>query len=104
MLSSMTKNFTRIPNELFQAQTLDLRAIGLYAYLAYRSYSGHSQIAFPSQKTMMTDLKIGSDTTFRKILFILIDNGFIKYKKGSTFTGNSHYSLLIPKITEFNSS
>lgn len=94
------KNFTMIPNELFQSRILSLKAIGLYAYLRYRSYSGNAEIRFPSQRTIMKDLGIGSDHTLRKITRELEEKGFLTVKKGSIYTGNSHYFLLVPKIYE----
>ena len=83
MQSYLNKNFTQIPNELFQARTLDLKAIGLYAYLKYRSFFGNAVKAYPSQKKIMKDLKIGSDTTLRKIIRELEANEFLIVKKGS---------------------
>jgi len=97
---ALVKNYTQIPNELFQNQNLDIKAIGLYAYLKYRSYSGNAQKSFPCQKTMMKELGIGSSNTFKKIVDELIKNEFLKVKKGSIFTGNSSYDLLIPKKCE----
>lgn len=102
MKFSPNKNFTLIPNEVFQAQTLSLKAIGLYAYLRYKSYCGHGEIAFPSQKKIMKELKIGSDHTLRKIIIELEESGFLKVKRGSYFTGNSQYLTIIPKICEKN--
>lgn len=93
---SLNKNFTQIPNELFQAHTLGLKAIGLYSYLKYRSFFGNAVKAYPSQKKIMKDLKIGSDTTLRKIIRELEANEFLIVKKGSVFTGNTQYFLSLP--------
>ncbi len=46
----------------------------------------------------MKDLKIGSDNTLRNVIRELENNGFLSVKKGSIFTGNSRYKLLVPKI------
>jgi len=46
---------------------------------------------------MMKELDIGSSNTFKKIVDELVENEFLKVKKGSIFTGNSSYDLLIPK-------
>lgn len=100
----LTKNYTQIPNEIFQAQILSIKAIGLYTYLKYKSYCGNAQMAFPSQKKIMKDLNIGSDHTLRNVIRELENNGFLNVKRGSIFTGNSRYKLLIPKIYDKDSS
>lgn len=94
---AMVRNFTQIPNELFQSQELSLKAIGLYAYLKYRSYSGHAKKSFPSQLQMMKELGIGSQSTLKKIIDELVVYDFLYVKRGSIYTGNSYYKLLIPK-------
>ena len=96
----LTKNFSQIPNEVFQAKTLSIKAIGLYSYLRFKSYCGNAQMAFPSQKKIMKDLNIGSDNTLRSVIRELENNGFLNVKRGSIYTGNSRYKLLIPKIYE----
>lgn len=96
----MVRNFTQIPNELFQARNLSVKAIGLYSYLKFKSYTGNAHRVFPSQKRIMKELNIGSDNTVRKIVTELIENNFLTVKKGSIFTGNSQYKLLVPKICE----
>src|SRR5690554_672260 len=93
----LTKNYTQIPNELFQSQALSLKAIGLYSYLSYKSYFGNAQMAFPSQKRMMKELSIGSDHTIRKLIRELEDKEFLLVKRGSIYTGNSVYKVLVPK-------
>ena len=100
MKYSLKSNFTQIPNDIFQAQTLSLKAIGLYAYLCYKSYCGNGEMAFPSQKKIMKELMIGSDHTLRKIIVELVDKKFLTVKRGSYFTGNSQYRTLIPKRCE----
>lgn len=97
MTYSPKKNFTQVPNEVFQAQNLTLKAIGLYSYLRYKSYCGNGEMAFPSQKKIMKELNIGSDHTLRKIVNELVDNDFLEVKRGSVFTGNSTYKTQIPK-------
>ena len=104
MNSFRNKNFTLIPNELFQAHTLSLKAIGLYSYLKYRSFFGNAVKAFPSQKKIMKDLKIGSDTTLRKIIHELEEKDFLIVKRGSVFTGNSQYLLIVPNKYEDDTS
>ncbi|CBW25676.1 hypothetical protein BMS_0773 [Halobacteriovorax marinus SJ] len=101
---ALKKNFTQIPNEIFQSKTLSLKAIGIYAYLKYKSYCGNGQRLFPSQKGIMKDLKIGSDNTLRKLITELVENDFLTVKKGSIYTGNSQYKLLVPKKCGDNSS
>lgn len=101
----LLRNYTQVTNHVFQAHKLSCKAIGVYAYLKYKSYAGNSKRAiFPCQKTIMKDLKIGSDNTLRKILKELTSNGFISITKGSIFTGNSYYKLHIPKYCENNTS
>lgn len=98
MNSSLKKNFTQIPNELFQIGNLSTRDIALYCYLKYRAYSGNGILTFPSQKRIMKELKIGSDNTLRKSVRTLIDNDFLFVSTGSNFTGNSIYKLRIPTL------
>ena len=97
MNSFPKNNFTLVPNEVFQAQILSLKAIGLYSYLRYKSYCGNGEIAFPSQKKIMKELGIGSDHTLRKLILELEEKGFLIARRGSVFTGNSQYKTLIPK-------
>lgn len=100
----LNKNYTRVPNAVFQSGELNLKAIGLYAYLMYRSYCGNGEIAYPSQKRIMEECKIGSDNTLRKIIFTLKEQGFLEVKRGSTYTGNSLYKLSIPRNCGHDSS
>ena len=100
MSYSLKKNFTQIPNELFQMGLLNARAITVYAYLKFRAYNGNGEITFPSQKRIMSDLKIKSDNTLRKDLKELEEAGFLLIKRGSNFTGNSLYRLKIPEKFE----
>lgn len=93
----VVKNFTQVPNEIFQSGRLSAKAIGLYCYLKYRSYFGNGEAYYPSQRRIMRDLNIGSDNTLRSILQELKDHSFLKVRKGSTFTGNSFYTLLKPR-------
>ncbi|EQC47499.1 DNA-binding protein [Bacteriovorax sp. Seq25_V] len=101
---ALVGNFTQIPNELFQSGNLSLKAIGLYAYLKYRSYSGNAQRSFPSQLQIMKELNIGSQTTLKKLIDELVVYDFLLFKKGSIFTGNSYYKLLTPKKWTDNTS
>jgi hypothetical protein len=94
---ALVRNFTQIPNELFQSGELSLKAIGLYAYLKYRSYSGNAKKSFPSQLQMMKELRIGSQSTLKKLIDELVVYDYLQVKKGSIYTGNSFYKLLIPK-------
>lgn len=103
-MNYLVSNYTQIPNELFQAQSLDLKAIGLYAYLRYRSYSGNALTVFPSQRKIMKDLKIGSNNTLRKLINQLVENKFLTYKKGTIYTGNSVYELHVPQICTYDTS
>ncbi|RZF21732.1 helix-turn-helix domain-containing protein [Halobacteriovorax vibrionivorans] len=103
-MALVTKNFTKIPNELFQCKKLSPKAIGLYAYLMYRSYTGHTRGFFPCQKKIMKDLSIGSQSTLKKLIDELVVYDFLEFRRGSIFTGNSRYILLIPKICTNNTS
>lgn len=100
---ALVKNFTQIPNEIFQSQSLSAKAMGLYAYLKFRSYSGNARRSFPSQKKIMKDLKIGTHRTLRNLIRELVVNGFLEWKKGSIYTGNSDYKLLVPNIPNIDS-
>lgn len=101
---AMVKNFTQIPNELFQCGNLSLKAIGLYAYLKYRSYSGNAKRTFPSQLQMMKDLNIGNQATLRRIINDLVAYDFLLVTKGTIYTGNSYYKLQILKNCIDNTS
>lgn len=100
----LLKNFTKIPNELFEGKNLSLKAIGLYAYLKYKSFCGNGEITYPSQKRIMNDCNIGSDNTLRKVIQELKEHKFLLVKVGSTYTGNSIYKLLIPKKCDLDST
>lgn len=97
---SLKGNFTQVPNEIFQINKLNARTIALYCYLKYRSYCGNGVIAYPSQKRIMNELKIGSYHTLRKSINELIDHGFLEFKQGSSYTGNSTYILKYPREIE----
>ncbi|MBD66492.1 MAG: hypothetical protein CME62_14870 [Halobacteriovoraceae bacterium] len=95
--SKQNKDFTMVPNELFRDGSLSIKEIGLYSYLAYRSFGGNGISCYPSQKRMIKDLKMGSRCTLRKVLNRLVESNFLRIKKGSNYYGSSLYLLTKPK-------
>ncbi|WP_417335926.1 helix-turn-helix domain-containing protein [Halobacteriovorax marinus] len=69
-------NFTQIPNELIRDPNLDPKAKALYMYLASLNP------CFPSYKSIMEALGIKGKSTVKKLIDILIDNGWADYISG----------------------
>ena len=69
-------NFTQIPNELIRDPNLDPKAKALYMYLA------SLKPCFPSYKSIMEALNIKGKSTVKKLLDILVNEGWIDKKSG----------------------
>lgn len=89
----MKSNFTQVPNALINDSRVPAKAKALYLVLASR------KTCFMSYTAIMELLDIRGKTTMKKLIDILVEEGWIEYIQGHQKKSNRYKALWSKKCT-----